>query len=242
LPSQQLTTFLLNPTTMRHRHPKTGSRTHLPLWHRFDSVRTKETGGDCILVLDNHVSLSIPAPWTHRDAVEKIASQSREPIPIQSLADALSETKFVRGKVIFGFAGDKIDQIASNYEDMHWWISKEGLNMAIVPPAATNLSRFDEFAGKLCVDKWKDGKLSKKSLMEITKKLDGAGFTLKELQPAQLRPISNHNQRNSRNPIKTFMTACLHGTYVRSVRRRLYVARERYMRANFPASPLPGVS
>lgn len=226
---------------MRRKRQKMRSREHRPPWQRFDSLRTKDLGGDFRLLL-NHVSLTIPAPWSHHDAVEVIARQSEEPITIQSLAVILSQKRFVRDKTVFGLAGDEIDKVAANYEDMHWWISKEGLNMAIVPPAATKLSRFDEVAGKLYVDSSKDGKLSKKLLMIIAKKLDAAGFNLRELQPAQLRPISLHNERNPRNPIKTFEKACLHAVYVRSVRKRLYVARERYMQASSLVSPPPKMS
>jgi hypothetical protein len=213
----------------------------LPLWERFDSVRTEETRGDPRLLL-NHISLSIPALDTHRDILEKIASHSQVPITIHSLADVLSQRKSPRGKTIFGFVGDEIGKIAAQYDDMRWWISKKGLNMAIVPPAAAKLSRFDEFAGKLCVDRWKDGKLSKKSLIEVAKKLDAVSFTLRELQPAQWGPISKYNQMNSRQAFKTFGQVCRYPKYVRSIRRRLYVARERYMKANFPVSSLSKVS
>jgi len=123
-----------------------------------------------------------------------------------------------------GLAGDEIDKIAANYEGMHWWILKDGLNMAIVPPTAAKLSRFDELAGKLYVGMWKDGKLSKESLMTIAKELDVAGFSLKELQSAQWRLLDQYNQRNPRQAIKTFEQACRHRVFVRSVRRRLYVA------------------
>jgi hypothetical protein len=175
--------------------------------------------------------------------VERIASRCQEPIAIQSLARDLSQTKLVRGKVIFGLAGDEIDKIASQYEDLRWWISKEGLNMAIVPPAAAKLSEFDELAGKLYVDMSKDGKLSKDLLKMIAKKLDTAGFTLKkQLQPAQWTPIATYNQKYARKPIKTFEQACQHRLSVRSIRKRLYVARERYTAAILPVSPLPKVS
>jgi hypothetical protein len=72
--------------------------------------------------------------------------------------------------------GNAIDKVAINYEGMRWWFSKEGLNIDIVPPAAARLSRFDQFAGKLYVDKSKDGKISKEILVVIAKELDAAGF------------------------------------------------------------------
>jgi hypothetical protein len=242
LPSQQLTTLPVNLATMRRRHPKTGSWTRAPRWERFDSVRTKETCGNPNLLL-SHISLSIPAPCTHHDIVERIASRCQEPIAIHSLARVLSQNKLVRGKVIFGLAGDEIDKIATNYDGMHWWISKEGLNMAIVLPAAAKLSRFDEFAGKLYVDRSKDGKLSKEILLAIAKEVDVAGFALKEeLQPVQWTPIREYNQKYAKEAIKTFERACQHRVSVRSIRKRLYVARERYTAAYSSIPLLPRVS
>jgi hypothetical protein len=227
---------------MRLRFPEIDSRILIPLWQRFDSVRTKATSGDRQLLL-NIVSLTIPAPWTHRDAVEAIARQSPLPIAIHSLPGVLSETKLVRGKSVFGLVGDKIDQIAANFEDMRWWISKDGLNMAVVSPLAAKLSRFDDFAGKLYVNSSKNGKLSKECLVAIAKEVDLAGFALKEeLQPAQWKPIAEFNQRNPRQPIKTFEKACIHRVSGRAVRRRLYVARERYIKANPLVSSLSSVS
>lgn len=143
---------------------------------------------------------------------------------------------------MLGFAGDEIDKIATQYEEMQWWISKKGLNMAVVPRAMAKLSRFDEFAGKLYVDGSNTSELPKKLLMAIAKKLDVAEFTLRELQPAQWKPISEYNQRNSGQAIKTFEKACLHRRFIRSIRKRLYVARDRYMKAHFLVSPLPKLS
>lgn len=141
-----------------------------------------------------------------------------------------------------GSAADEIDKIARQYEEMRWWISKRGLNMAVVPPAMGKLSRFDEFAGKLYVDGSNTSKLSKKLLLAIAKKLDVAEFTLCELQPGQRTPIFEYNQRNPRRAIKTFEKACLHRRFIRSIRKRLYVARDRYMKAHFHVSPPPKLS
>lgn len=124
----------------------------------------------------------------------------------------------MRGSVVFGFVGDNIDQIATNYECMHWWISKKGLNMSIVPPATAQLSPFDRFAGKLYVARSRDGRLSKKTLDVIAKKIDAAGFTLrKELQRAQWKPIAKHNRENTRKPILSFEVACRYPVFVRSL-------------------------
>jgi len=221
----------------------TYARMYSLLWQCFDRARTKETGGDYNLILDNSVSVSVPASSNDRILVEEIARQSQRPIPIASLPEVLSQRDFIRGKVVFGSMGNAIDKVAINYEGMRRWISKEGLNMAIVPPASAKLSRFDEFAGRHYVDKSKDGKISKEILVVIAKELDAAGFLLKEqLQPAQWRAIAGHNQRNARQPIKTFTQACLHRVSGRAVRRRMYVAREKYVKAYTPVSWLPGMS
>jgi hypothetical protein len=218
------------------RHLKMKVRTRSQLWQRFDSVRTKETHGDGESLLNNLVSLNIPTPCSHHEVVEKIAANSQTPIPIYSLAGDLSRRKLERGKSIFGFVGDEIDKIASQYDDMYWWISKEGLNVTVVAPAAAKLSRFDEMAGSLYVAMAKDGRLSKEMLGAIARKLDAAYFGLDELQPAQWKPISFYNQRHARKAIRTFEQACRHSVYVRSIRRRLYVAHERYTKAN-PTKP-----
>jgi pyridoxine/pyridoxamine 5'-phosphate oxidase len=111
---------------------------------------------------------------------------------------------------------------------MCWWISKDGLNMAIVSKAAAKLSRFDELAGKLYVARLNGRELSQEILVVIAKELDAAGFVLRtELQSKQWRSIAEHNQKNPRQPIKTFEKACLHPVSRRAVRRWMYVAREK---------------
>jgi hypothetical protein len=212
------------------------------LWSRFDFIRTKESGGDRGLLLNNLASISVPAPCTHRDVVEAIATRSQLPIKIASLSEELNRTALIRGKSIFGLAGDAIDKITVQYEGMRWWISKEGLNIAIVPPTVPPLSRFDRLAGKLYVDKSKNGALSKELLMAIATKLDTAQFSLKrELQRAQWKTIALHNQTYSDRPIKTFKKAC-QPMFARYVRKRLYLARDRYLKAYPPVIPLPTMS
>jgi hypothetical protein len=161
---------------MDSRHLNIRSRILIAFWYRFNSTLTKETHGDPKLLLDNLVNISVPAPGTYREIVEMIASKSQKVIAIESLAPVLNSTKLVRGRVLIGSAGDKIDQIAMHYEEMQWWISKKGLNIAIVSPAMAKLSRFDEFAGKLYVDGSKTGKLPNKLLTTIANKLDVAEF------------------------------------------------------------------
>lgn len=224
---------------MRRNAVKSKQHERYQLWERFDHLRTQETGGSIKSLESSLVSLTIPTLSTHRDVVQAIANQCQPPIAIESLGGNLSETQFPRGKTIFRLAGAAIDDIAVQYEDMRWWMSKHGLNMGKVPLAKTQISKFDELAGKLYVDGSKNGRLSKELLIVIAKALDEANFSLKDLQPAQWKVISKYNQKNAKHAVKSFEQASRHPRLVRSVRKRLYVARERY---NGSITPPPQVS
>jgi hypothetical protein len=76
------------------------------------------------------VRLSIPRGSTNRGVVPQVATASH--IPVEALCEELNHPVFLRGQAIHGFAGDEFDQIADNYENMQWWLSDTGLNMAIV--------------------------------------------------------------------------------------------------------------
>ena len=129
-----------------------------------------------------------------------------------------------------------IDEIAANFDRMHWWLSERGLNMNAVLPLSPDISRFDEFAGKLIVGGMAtEGSLSKTLLLSIARQLDRANFPLNNLQPAQRKIINEHNRKFSRVAVKTFQAACDHQRFAYLIRRRLYVARDRYKR-NHPGS------
>ena len=102
-------------------------------WARFSYQRSSKTSKVLSLVPDIFVNISIPSGHTHREVIVKIAKESQ--IPIDSLADDLSQPVFTRGQAIFGYLGDEIDKIARNYTNMRWWVSDRGLNMAVVDPA-----------------------------------------------------------------------------------------------------------
>ena len=76
------------------------------------------------------MSLSIPANRTDRDSVELIAREAR--IPIVFLPDELHQQIYPGAQAFFDFAGGVLDEIARNYLDLQWWVSKEGLMMAFV--------------------------------------------------------------------------------------------------------------
>ena len=169
---------------MKPKRKRSKRQEGIPRWECFDPVRTKDTGGSIKYLVNDHVSLGLPSGSTYRDVIEAIARQSQPPIAIESLDEILDMNKFIRGKTVFGFVCDEIDHVAAQHEGMRWWISRRGLNVAVVPWAAARLSMFDEVAGKSYVERSKDGRLSKDLLIAIAKDLDAAGFKLNELQAA----------------------------------------------------------
>jgi hypothetical protein len=198
------------------------------LWARFSYSKTQTSGGDIKIVLENTVSTSVPEAATHRDALEAIARKCDPPLPIVSLDDELAAHWYPMGKTIFGNAGDRIDDIVSNHDGLHWWVSASGLNVARGLINAPTISPFDQLAGKMYCDGSEDQKLSKELLMQIADAVDKAGFRiLKELQPAQRKPIAKHNQKFAKSAIKTFAQA-VRSRFAKYVLRRLYVARDRY--------------
>lgn len=134
----------------------------------------------------------------------------------------------VRGVALFGVAGDLLEAVADNYDDMVWYIDDLGLHFE-VDTKESRLSRFDQFAGKLVSDKMAQRKLSDEALREIARLLDEKDFDLvEELEPAQSKPIREFNQKYSRKAVKSFVAAVQHAQFRRGVRRRLYRARDRY--------------
>jgi len=109
-----------------------GRRCYPLLWRRFSYEKTSKTSEFRESPIYNFVSLAIPAPCTNRDVVEQVAKESR--IPIESLSDELEQPVYRRGQSIDNFAGDEFDEIAHDYDNMQWWLSDRGLNMAIVAP------------------------------------------------------------------------------------------------------------
>jgi hypothetical protein len=169
---------------------------------------------------------------SHREHVEQIARVASKPFPVVSISKLLDEKRSLRGTVYFGDAGRQIDLILHNYPGMRWWMEKDGLVIDIVPHDANRLSEFDRKAGQLVCDGTRAGRLSADVLREIAAELDAAGFSLLEnLQPAQRKPIAAFNQKYAKAAVKTFASAASHRKFSRAVRRRLYVARDRYRKA-----------
>jgi hypothetical protein len=205
----------------------------------FDARRTKDAHGDMGVLHGNFVNLSMPVNSTHFDHLMEIGRSSNTPFPIKFLSDKLKELRYPRGRPYFGKTVDVIRGILLNYPYLRWWMEEDGLVVDEVSAELGPLSDFDRIAGALVVERLKNGKLSTTSLESIASKLDAEGFQLKrDLQPAQWKPISEYNQKHSRTPIKSFCAVVRRPQFVRILRRRLYVARDRYKKALRPAEPI----
>lgn len=221
---------MANKTTRRENIRK--ASVQILSWGRFDEKRTRDTGGNPAILHRNLVSISIAAGSSHYEEVEQIASAANEPVPVASISKLLDGKRSLRGTVYLGDVGSEIDKIVRNYAGMRWWMEKNGLVIDVAPHNANSLSEFDRMAGKLAYDGTVDGKLSTAVVSKIAAELDAAGFLLLEnLQPAQRKTVCEFNQKYARSAVKTFAAAAVHKRFSRTVRRRLYVARDRYKAA-----------
>jgi hypothetical protein len=141
-------------------HPKElirlkGRRCDPLLWRQFSYEKTSKTSKFRECLINKVVSLSIPKNRTDRDVAEEIARECC--IPVESLCEDLKREMYSRGQAILGFAGDEFDKIADNYDNMQWWVSEAGLNMAIATPADPHprVPTFDELLGGDVADQGK---------------------------------------------------------------------------------------
>ena len=182
-------------------------------WRRYNATKTQALGGLKLLrttVLNSVISHTAPANCTDRDVIEQIARQASIQIPIQSLPCELECKMHVRGMACFGFAGNYFDQIACNYDQMQWWVSKNGLNMEA--SAIVTLAPFDALAGKLMLEarplRGKTGRLALEQYKTIAAQLDEAGFKPRDhLEGKSRRQLADWNQKHPRKAVRTFQEA-----------------------------------
>ena len=186
----------------------------------------------------NVVSIAMPAGATDLDALMEISRPSHTAFRVKVLSETLKAERYIRGRAFFGHVGDVIAKILLGYPYLRWWIEVEGLVVEEMRSELGPLSEFDRIAGALVIEHSRDGKLSVEALELIAARLDEKGFQLNgNLQKAQWKPISEYNQKHARTPIKSFASAVKRDQFVHNVRRRLYVARDRYKKAIRPAEP-----
>jgi len=226
-----------------------------PTWECFSVERAARTSVAAAWLANNNVSASLPAPATHYDLAKFICAAALRPIPVITLCEELREVPLLRGRSLFGLAGDLLDQIVINHRDAVWWITDEGLHMEVVPPdtAVSELSVFDRTAGMMVIEKWdknpqkRNTNLSEKSLLEIAVKLDRTNLRLVDvLQPKQKVELLKHNDLMASKGIKTFERAAKNPKFSGMLRKRLYVARDAYSLAaatltERPASRIPAI-
>jgi hypothetical protein len=141
--------------------------------------------------------------------VKQIAKHSEKPIPINSLSNALNQTVLPRGRTIFGFPGNYLDQIARNYDGMRWWVSENGVNMEVIASIGGNISPFDERAGRLMFEarshRLSNGRLPLAEYSKIVDILDRAGFKpLDYLRGEFRKELAAWNQKYPKRAIHTF--------------------------------------
>jgi hypothetical protein len=200
-------------------------------WPSFDAKRTKERGGDASILDYNYVNFSCPCDTTPFDHLTEMGAQATRPFPIKRISEELKSIRFPRGVVFFGELGEAVQQILDNYPNLRWWFEADGFVVAEAESPLDRLLPFDRLAGRLYIQNTSDGGLTRDALKMIASELDSQGFGLKEsLQAAQWKPISVFNQKHPRAPIRSFSDAIRRPEFARAVRRRLYVARNRYKR------------
>jgi hypothetical protein len=182
-------------------------------WRRFNATKTRALGGLKLFrstILNNVINYTAPANCTNRDVVELIARQASIQIPIESLPRELEQKVHVRGMVCFGFVGNYFDRIARNYDQMQWWVSKNGVNMEAA--AIVSLSPFDALAGKLMSEarplRGAAGRLPPGEYKKIAAQLDKAGFRpQKHLEGISRKSLTDWNQKHPRQAVGTFHEA-----------------------------------
>jgi hypothetical protein len=159
---------------------------------------------------------------------------------VVALPEDLKAFPLLRGRSLFAPLGTLLDQAIIDHDGIDWWVTDDGVHIELVPPstAVPNLPKFDQIAGTLVTERWgntghkRNTFLSITSLKEISIKLDEAGFVFNEvIQPAQKKALNRHNQKVGRAAVKTFERAASHREFSRVLRKRLYVARDKYQDA-----------
>jgi hypothetical protein len=189
---------------------------------------TKQAASTYIL-RDNPVDLQVPPNSPYRAQIQAIANAALLPIPVASLSAKLERSGPPRGNTFADNAAKCIDQIASNFEGMQWWIDEKGLVMDRLEPES-NLFDFDMTAGRLVREHVKNGRLQKGWLEAVAKALDEKKhLLLSALQPSHRKMVAQYNQKHPSRALKTFEKAVKDRVGRRAVQLRLYVARDRYM-------------
>ena len=213
-------------------------------WARFNPRRSSEQKGAMLFrdqILNNVVNHPVPAGSSHYLLIKELAIHATSPILVESLSKELNKSIFPRGRVLFGFVGNILDQTVGNYPGLEWWVSDKGLNVGPVLRSEPSLSDFDRLAGKLMAEARSRGEgkyLPQAEYERIAVELDRAAFDLRHQIAGRARTsLATWNQRNPRKAIKTFQDAIRKvkrpglEAFPRSIKKRFYRAAEEYSKA-----------
>lgn len=185
----------------------------------------------------NPVNYCVPGPCSLEEVVIAICEHAQEGIPVDALSPELRFPILPRGKVIYRYAWDAIDDIASNYLHLYWWVSDRGLRMETIRPPVPPAD-FDHVAGKLMFEvrqrSPERSRLSAEDYAEIAMKLDeGRSFRLIDVISKNFRKqLADWNQKHPNKAIKSFLQAIdakQPPDMVRQLKKRLYRAHESYI-------------
>jgi hypothetical protein len=205
---------------------KSESRT----WRRFNALLCGQNSELLELLLNIFIDQIVQAGTTQGYVVRLAVGTGVGSMPIAFLCPTLQNHSLPHPFRLTGSLASVVDSLATLHPDMWWWISDQGLVMANIEAEDVIVcSGFNQLAGSLFSQEESAGRLSQSALTEISRQLDAAGYQLKEnLQPAHWRQIAAHNQKFSRQAIRTFESAAAHPLSTHFVRKRLYVARDAY--------------
>ena len=212
-------------------------------WRRFKWERSDRKKRDHLVreLCSRVVSFTLQAPWSHRLVIETICKQAG--LATDILSPQIEKAIGVRGKTVFGFAGDEIDKIARDYDRVFWWLSTRGLTLDKIPWSTPE--DFDYIAGKLMFEARRNSRvgkyLTRADYLAIAGRLDAFG----KFKPIELLTLSRRkelalwNQQNNRNPITTFSQAmnAIKPPWLRErIMKKLYRAEERFKKHMFPGA------
>src|ERR1700738_4965416 len=105
-------------------------------WSNFEHRGTREAGGKADMILFSIVNLTTKAGSSQREDLEEMARSASKPFPVACISKLLDETRSIRGRTYFGYAGRQIDEIVDNHPGMRWWMAKDGLVIDFVSDGA----------------------------------------------------------------------------------------------------------
>jgi hypothetical protein len=165
-----------------------------------------------------------------------IAKHPAKPMEIESIPKELGLRVLPRGKIVFGNPGNCIENVARNYDGMHWWMSEVGLNLGIVASLEPNISQFDALAGRLVYEARSEPRLSHRFppgvISRIASRIDQKGFKPRDfLVGTARRELAIWNQKHPNQAIHTFVAAVESevAKIRKGAKRRLYLAGDIYM-------------